>query len=152
MQIHRWQCRTRRLHSAQDFRLRSRRDDTLAHFIAEASASGVAVWLRDRCEHLLAPCPELQERSALHLPDNIGTDESDVVRRNAERLADPDGRQVYAQRSSIAETVFSILRDAMKFNECHPRGMRKVNAEWKQVCMVRNLKRMHRLLWSSAPC
>ena len=79
------------------------------------------------------------------------TDDSDAVRRNAERLADPDGRQVYAQRSSSVETVFGILRGAMKFNEFHLRGMRKVNAEWKLVCAAWNLKRMHRLLGSSAP-
>ncbi len=79
------------------------------------------------------------------------TDDSDAVRRNAERLADPDGRQVYAQRSSSVETVFGILRSAMKFNEFHLRGMRKVNAEWKLVCAAWNLKRMHRLLGSSAP-
>ena len=79
------------------------------------------------------------------------TDESDAVRRNAERLADPDGRQVYAQRSSSVETVLCILRSAMKFNEFHLRGMRKVNAEWKLVCAAWNLKRMHRLQRSSAP-
>lgn len=67
------------------------------------------------------------------------------ARRNAERLADPAGREVYQGRSASVETVFGIFRNVMQFNEFRRRGLAAVNAEWSLVCIAWNLKRMHKL-------
>ena len=69
----------------------------------------------------------------------------EAARRNAQRLSEPDGRDVYARRGSSVETVFGIVRNVMGFNSFRLRGRTKVRMEWTLVCLAWNVKRLHRL-------
>jgi transposase len=62
--------------------------------------------------------------------------EADKMRK---KLAEPAGRKIYARRKTIVEPVFGQIKQARGFRRFSFRGLAKVQAEWKLVCMVHNL-------------
>jgi hypothetical protein len=58
------------------------------------------------------------------------------------KLAQKDGKRIYARRASTVEPVFGIIKAAMGFRQFLLRGMEKVHIEWDLVCLAYNVKRL----------
>lgn len=85
----------------------------------------------------------LEERfkDADPLPDNP-TD----IERMKHRLGTLEGKAIYAQRKSVIEPIFGIIKHIMGFRQFMLRGFKKVQGEWNLVCMAYNLKRLHTIM------
>ena len=59
-----------------------------------------------------------------------------------EKLAQKDGKRIYARRASTVEPVFGIIKAALGFRQFLLRGMEKVRIEWDLVCLSYNVKRL----------
>lgn len=57
-------------------------------------------------------------------------------------LATPVGRNLMSKRKSTVETVFGIIKHAMKFREFLTRGRENVANEWNLISAAYNLKRL----------
>jgi transposase len=60
----------------------------------------------------------------------------------AHRLKTKTGRAAYALRKQTVEPVFGIIKSVMGFRQFSLRGLKKVQGEWKLVCLAWNVKRM----------
>jgi hypothetical protein len=54
------------------------------------------------------------------------------------------------RRQASIEPVFGIIKRVLGFEQFSLRGLQKVTKEWNLVCVAYNLKRLHKLLSSSA--
>lgn len=63
----------------------------------------------------------------------------------AEKLKTEAGRKIYRQRACTVEPVFGIVKHVLGFLQFLLRGLEKVTAEWRFVCLAYNLKRLHTL-------
>jgi len=70
--------------------------------------------------------------------------------RMAERMATPQGQADYRRRKVIPEPVFGWIKQAMGFRQFSVRGLAPVSGEWNLVCLALNLRRLHRLGWTTA--
>ena len=70
--------------------------------------------------------------------------EATVKQRMAHKLRTPAGRQCYAKRKQIVEPVFGQLKQARGFRQFLLRGLKKVAAEWKLLCLTHNLLKIWR--------
>jgi transposase len=64
--------------------------------------------------------------------------------RMAHKLRTPAGRQCYAKRKQIVEPVFGQMKHARGFRQFLLRGLHKVAAEWKLLCLTHNLLKIWR--------
>lgn len=64
------------------------------------------------------------------------------AQKMAHRLKTKAGRKQYALRKQTVEPVFGIIKSVMGFRQFSLRGLEKVQAEWRLVCLAWNLKRM----------
>ena len=64
----------------------------------------------------------------------------------AERMASEPARRIYRKRQQTVEPVFGIIKEVLGFRRFHLRGLSKVEAEWKLVCLSYNLKRLFKLI------
>ena len=62
------------------------------------------------------------------------------------KLKTKRGRALYATRKHVVEPVFGWIKRGQGFRAFSMRGLRKVSAEWKLVCLAQNLRRMHRMI------
>jgi transposase len=77
----------------------------------------------------------------------ITRDEYEPAReRTAARMSTATGRQVYRQRSSIAETPFAILKAIMGLRQFLLRGLEKAKTEWLWAVTSFNLMKLVRAL------
>jgi len=85
----------------------------------------------------------LEERfkEADPLPDN-----PTEVERMKHRLQTIEGKAIYAQRKSIIEPIFGIIKHVMGFRQFMLRGFKKAQGEWSLICMAYNLKRLHTIM------
>ncbi|TLS75651.1 IS5/IS1182 family transposase, partial [Mariprofundus erugo] len=60
----------------------------------------------------------------------------------AERLRSDQGKAAYRRRKAIVEPPNGWIKAVMGFRQFSLRGLEKVGAEWKMVCMALNLRRM----------
>jgi transposase len=63
----------------------------------------------------------------------------------AKRVATPEGEQAYRRRKAIVEPPNGWIKSILGFRQFSLRGIDKVRAEWKLVCMSLNLRRMAHL-------
>jgi len=68
-----------------------------------------------------------------------------VLLAMAAKLKTEEGKTIYRQRACTVEPVFGIIKAVLGFRQFLLRGMKKVSGEWNLVCLVYNLKRLHRL-------
>jgi len=66
-------------------------------------------------------------------------------RKMRQKLRDPAGRAVYAQRQAIVEPVFGILKQQRGMRQFRRRGLSKVAVELTLATTAFNLARMWRL-------
>lgn len=85
----------------------------------------------------------LEERfkEADPLPDN-----PTEVERMKHRLGTMEGKAIYAQRKSVIEPIFGIIKHIMGFRQFMLRGFKKAQGEWDLICMAYNLKRLHTIM------
>lgn len=60
------------------------------------------------------------------------------------KLANPEGKAVYARRKAIVEPVFGQLREARGFRRLARRGLAQAQSEWALLCTVHNLLKLFR--------
>lgn len=65
--------------------------------------------------------------------------------RMAEKLKTPQGQAAYRKRKWIAEAPNGWIKNVLGFRQFSFRGLTKVTAEWKLVCLALNLRRMNTL-------
>ena len=73
-------------------------------------------------------------------------DDPTNVERMKHRLQTPEGKAIYAERKSVIEPIFGIIKQVMGFRQFMLRGFKKVQDEWSLVCMAYNLKRLHMIM------
>ena len=62
----------------------------------------------------------------------------------ARKLRTKRGRQKYAKRKGMIEPVFGQIKEARGFRQFLLRGLEKVRAEWRLVCLTHNLLKLWR--------
>ena len=60
----------------------------------------------------------------------------------ADKLQSPDGKAAYRRRKWIAEPPNGWVKNVLGFRQFSLRGLHRVQAEWKLVCLALNLRRM----------
>lgn len=60
----------------------------------------------------------------------------------AEKMKTDWGRNAYRRRKHIAEPPNGWIKSILGFRQFSLRGLHRVQAEWKLVCMALNLRRM----------
>ena len=73
-------------------------------------------------------------------------DDPTEVERMKHRLQTPEGKAIYAERKSVIEPIFGIIKHVMGFRQFMLRGFEKAKDEWSLVCMAYNLKRLHTIM------
>ena len=73
-----------------------------------------------------------------------------VKERMARKLRTVKGRGTYAKRKEIVEPVFGQIKDARGFRRFLLRGLEKVRAEWRLICLTHNLLKVFRSEFSPA--
>jgi transposase len=69
-----------------------------------------------------------------------------ATRRMQEKCATESGKKRYARRKAIVEPVFGWAKAILGFRQFSLRGVKKVQAEWRMLCLVLNLRRMRTVL------
>lgn len=61
-----------------------------------------------------------------------------------QRLASEDGAAAYAKRKTTVEPVFGNLKANLRFRRFSQRGLDAVRSEWRLICTIHNLLKLHR--------
>lgn len=72
-----------------------------------------------------------------------GTDPARVRKDMLERLASEHGKTLYANRKITVEPVFGNIKANLRFRRFSRRGARAVLSEWRLVCAIHNLRKLH---------
>jgi transposase len=88
------------------------------------------------------------DRQAHSRPDGTAArtraGKSPVAAAMREKLADPVARAVYALRKALVEPVFGQIKEVRRFRRFALRGVVKVRAEWRLICLTHNLLKLYR--------
>ena len=68
--------------------------------------------------------------------------QTDKIR--TERLASEAGAAAYAKRKITVEPVFGNLKANLRFRRFSRRGLGAVHSEWRFICTIHNLLKLHR--------
>ena len=60
----------------------------------------------------------------------------------AAKMRTPKAREAYRRRKWLAEPPNGWIKNVLGFRQFSMRGLHRVQAEWKLVCMALNLRRM----------
>ena len=61
-----------------------------------------------------------------------------------QRLTSEEGAVAYAKRKTTAEPVFGNLKANLRFRRFSQRGIDAVRSEWRLICTIHNLLKLHR--------
>ena len=67
-----------------------------------------------------------------------------------ERLRAPVNRKLYAMRQASVEPVLGQIKELRRFRRFQLRGLEKVRAEWKLICLTHNLLKLFRCSLAAA--
>lgn len=70
--------------------------------------------------------------------------DSEQRKKMRERLTSPEGKALYAKRSSTVEPVFGQIKHGRGLRAFTRRGLDAVNAEWQLITSTHNLLKLHR--------
>jgi transposase len=93
---------------------------------------------RERKKHSDVPEPAPRGR----IPDNAS-----VVDRALRKLKTKVGQEIYSKRKETIEAVFGQIKEARGIRAFFFRGLDKVKAEWKLICLTHNILKLWRHLW-----
>lgn len=68
------------------------------------------------------------------------------IEKMKHRLQAIEGKAIYAERKSVIEPIFGIIKHIMGFRQFMLRGFKKAQGEWNLVCMAYNLKRLYTIM------
>lgn len=71
-------------------------------------------------------------------------EDASALERMKQKLQSDAGRAVYKMRKAIVEPVFGQIKECRQFRRFSFRGVVKVRAEWKLVCLTHNLLKLFR--------
>ncbi|MBZ5579678.1 MAG: transposase [Acidobacteriia bacterium] len=91
----------------------------------------------------LLVAPDATHQWAKPKPGNV----SPAVQRMREKLSSGAARELYATRRTTVEPVFGQIKQARGLRRFAFRGLQKVQAEWKLICLTHNLLKMFRYSW-----
>jgi len=86
-------------------------------------------------------CPQSQRRSL------VRTEESPEVRRHREKMASESAREIYKQRSQVAEFPNAWIKEKFGLRKFRLRGLIKVRIEALWACLTYNICQWIRLCW-----
>jgi transposase len=86
-------------------------------------------------------CPESQRRSL------VRSEEPPEVRRHREKMASESAREIYKQRSQIAEFPHAWIKEKFGLRKFRVRGLVKVRIEALWACLTYNICQWIRLCW-----
>ncbi|MGD0580378.1 MAG: IS1182 family transposase [Bryobacteraceae bacterium] len=96
--------------------------------------------------------PALTPMTVLVSPDGRGGTGGSRLRadhplaaRMREAIGSVAGRALYRTRKSIVEPVIGHIKQQRGFRQFALRGLQKVQAEWKLICLTHNLLKLYRL-------
>lgn len=72
-------------------------------------------------------------------PSNLSTKQ-----RMARKLRTKRGRETYSKRKGIIEPIFGQIKHARSFRQFLLRGLQKMRAEWRLICLTHNLLKLYR--------
>jgi len=79
----------------------------------------------------------------------IDRDGGEALRKKmAEKVRSPEGMAIYGKRMHIAEMPFANIKQNLGFREFLLRGLKKVDGEFKIICIVHNMKMIYRHIYS----
>src|SRR5271157_660484 len=70
--------------------------------------------------------------------------ESGLLEQMKQKLKTEAGRELYRMRKAIVEPVFGQIKEWRGFRRFLLRGLQKVRAEWKLICLTHNLLKLFR--------
>src|SRR5713101_3539512 len=70
--------------------------------------------------------------------------ETSLLEQMKQKLKTAAGREVYRMRKAIVEPVFGQIKEWRGFRRFLLRGLQKVRAEWKLICLTHNLLKLFR--------
>ena len=73
-----------------------------------------------------------------------GVAEASLLEQMRQRLKTEVGRNLYRMRKAIVEPVFGQIKEWRGFRRFSFRGLQKVRAEWKLICLTHNLLKLFR--------
>lgn len=86
-------------------------------------------------------CPQSQRRSL------VRSEEPPEVRRHREKMASESAREIYKQRSQIAEFPHAWIKEKFGLRKFRVRGLVKVRIEALWACLTYNICQWIRLCW-----
>jgi hypothetical protein len=72
------------------------------------------------------------------------TAEASLLEQMKQKLKTKAGRELYRMRKAIVEPVFGQIKEWRGFRRFLLRGLQKVRAEWKLICLTHNLLKLFR--------
>ena len=70
--------------------------------------------------------------------------EASLLEQMKQKLKTEAGRDLYRMRKAIVEPVFGQIKEWRGFRRFLLRGLQKVRAEWKLICLTHNLLKLFR--------
>lgn len=70
-----------------------------------------------------------------------------VKEKMASKLRTGEGQAVYKMRKAIVEPVFGQMKQVRGIRQFSMRGLAKVQAEWRLICLTHNLLKLYRSGW-----
>jgi transposase len=74
----------------------------------------------------------------------VATAECSLLEHMKQKLKTEAGRDLYRMRKAIVEPVFGQIKEWRGFRRFLLRGLQKVRAEWKLICLTHNLLKLFR--------
>ena len=68
----------------------------------------------------------------------------EIATRMRERLADPDGRELYRHRQTMIEPIFGHTKLNRRLERFKRRGLAACRTEWQLICATHNLLKLWR--------
>jgi hypothetical protein len=85
-------------------------------------------------------CHAIGREGKSHRPINATT--LPLTAAMVERMKTPEARTAYRRRKWLSEAPNGWIKNVLGFRQFSLRGLHRVQAEWKLVCMALNLRRM----------
>jgi transposase len=123
--------------------------DNIGAFTADAGyyseANVTALDQNDRIDNAYIATGRLKHNEQMPTaPKGRPPKDSSVKERMARKLRTRRGRAEYARRKAIIEPIFGQIKHCRGFRQFLLRGLGKMRAEWKLVCLTHNLLKLFR--------
>jgi transposase len=95
-------------------------------------------------KHKHGQSPEPAPAAPPPTPHPATAEEASLLEQMKQKLKTEVGRNLYRMRKAIVEPVFGQIKEWRGFRRFSFRGLQKVRAEWKLICLTHNLLKLYR--------